>query len=96
MWMNAPIAILFVSALRIIFNTVEFRWKVRQRRTQTYLSHLEKKQLSPKDPRLSSSPTPAKWKRKINYPVVEAAMSDFIGKILKDFVCYFGENKFNP
>ncbi|KAE9613579.1 hypothetical protein Lal_00016340 [Lupinus albus] len=96
MWMNVPIAILFVSALRIIFNTVEFRWKVQQPRSQTYLSHLEKKQLSPKDPRLSSSPTPAKWKRKIDSPVVEAAMSDFIGKILKDFVVDLWYSEITP
>ena len=86
MWMNLPIAILIVSSLRIITNEVEFKWKVKSVRQQTYLSHLEKKQLSVNDSRLSSSPPPPKWKRKIDSPTVEAALNEFIDKILRDFV----------
>uniref|UniRef100_A0A6N2N7V8 PXA domain-containing protein n=1 Tax=Salix viminalis TaxID=40686 RepID=A0A6N2N7V8_SALVM len=84
---DLPISILFVSGLRILCNEVEFSWKVRQSvRRPSYLSHLEKKQLSLNDSRLSSTPPPPKWKRKIDSPVVEAAVSDFIDQILKDFV----------
>lgn len=87
MWMNMPISILLVSALRFLLNNVEFHWKVqRPVRPQSYLSHLEKKQLSVNDPRLSTGPPPPRWKRKIGSPIVEDAMSDFIDKILKDFV----------
>ncbi|KAL1833732.1 hypothetical protein ACET3Z_003383 [Daucus carota] len=86
MWMNVPISILIVCGLRILCNEVEFRWKVRNIRRQTYLSHLEKKQLSVNDSRLSNSPPPPKWKRKIDSPVVEAAMDDFVKKLLQDFV----------
>ena len=86
MLMNIPISILFVVALRILSNKVEFRWKVQPPRPQTYLSHLEKKQLSLDDARLSTSLPPPKWKRKIDSPVVEAALNDFIDLILKDFV----------
>ncbi|CAJ1932700.1 unnamed protein product [Sphenostylis stenocarpa] len=86
MWMNLPMSILFVAALRILLNKVEFRWKVQPHRLQTYLSHLEKNQLSLNDERLSSSPPPPKWKKKIDSPVVEAALNDFIDLILKDFV----------
>ncbi|CAL9022147.1 unnamed protein product, partial [Prunus brigantina] len=87
MWMNIPISILLVSALRFLLNNVEFHWKVqRPVRPQSYLSHLEKKQLSVNDPRLSTGPPPPRWKRKIGSPIVEDAMSDFIDKILKDFV----------
>ncbi|XP_062092348.1 uncharacterized protein LOC133798155 [Humulus lupulus] len=86
MWMNLPMSILLVCALRILLNEVEFRRKVKQVCPQTYLSHLEKKQLSVNDSRLSTAPTPTKWKRKIDSPVVEAAIGDFIDKILKDFV----------
>ena len=86
MWMNLPMSILLVCALRILFNEVEFRRKVKPVCPQTYLSHLEKKQLSVNDSRLSAAPTPSKWKRKIDSPVVEAAIGDFIDKILKDFV----------
>ncbi|KAK7308559.1 hypothetical protein VNO77_42176 [Canavalia gladiata] len=86
MWMNLPMSILFVAALRILLTKVEFRWKVQPPRLQTYLSHLEKNQLSVNDERLSSSPSPPKWKKKIDSPVVEAALNDFIDLILKDFV----------
>lgn len=96
MWMNLPISILFVSALRILFNEVEFRWKVRSVRQPTYLSHLEKKQLSVNDSRLSTMPPPPKWKRKVDSPVVEAAMSDFIDKILKDFVVDLWYSEITP
>ncbi|PIN01094.1 hypothetical protein CDL12_26398 [Handroanthus impetiginosus] len=86
MLMNIPIAILLVSGLRILFNEVEFRWKVRNDRPKSYLSHLEKKQLSANDSRLTTTPPPQKWKRKVDSPVVEAAMEDFISKLLHDFV----------
>ncbi|XP_019420547.1 PREDICTED: uncharacterized protein LOC109330697 isoform X5 [Lupinus angustifolius] len=86
MWMNIPISIVFVAALRILSNKVEFHWKVQPPTRRTYLSHLEKKQLSPNDGRLSSSPPRPKWKKKIDSPVVEAALNDFIDLILKDFV----------
>jgi len=50
------------------------------------LSHLEKKQLSVNDSRLSTSLPPLKWKRKIDAPLVEAAMEDFVNKLLHDYV----------
>ncbi|KAL0454205.1 UNVERIFIED_CONTAM: hypothetical protein Slati_0759700 [Sesamum latifolium] len=86
MLMNIPIAVLLVSGLRILFNEVEFRWKVRSIIPTSYLSHLEKKQLSVNDSRLTSLPPGKKWKRNIDSPVVEAAIEDFINKILHDFV----------
>ncbi|KAL0348378.1 UNVERIFIED_CONTAM: hypothetical protein Sangu_1065600 [Sesamum angustifolium] len=52
----------------------------------SYLSHLEKKQLSVNDSRLTSLPRAKKWKRNIDSPVIEAAIEDFINKILHDFV----------
>lgn len=94
--MNIPIAILFVSALRILFNEVDFRWKDRSVRLQTYLSHLEKKQLSVNDSRLSATPLPPRWKRKIDSPIVEAAMNDLIDKILKDFVVDLWYSEITP
>ncbi|KAF5787034.1 putative Phox domain, sorting nexin, PX domain superfamily [Helianthus annuus] len=86
MWMNVPIAILLVCASRILLNEVEFRRKVKKTEPLTYLSHLEKKQLSVNDSRLSTLPPPPRWKRKIESPIVEAAMEDFINKLLQDFV----------
>ncbi|KAL7236679.1 hypothetical protein ACSBR1_019893 [Camellia fascicularis] len=96
MWMNIPISILFVSALRILFNEVEFHWKVRKIHQQTYLSHLEKKQLSVNDSRLSTMLPPPKWKRKIDSPVVEAAMEEFVNKILQDFVSDLWYSEITP
>lgn len=96
MWMNLPMSIIFVAGLRILFKRVEFRWKVQQPKPLTYLSHLEKKQLSLKDSRLTSLPPPAKWKRKIDSPVVEAAMREFIDKILKDFVVDLWYSEITP
>ncbi|XP_076954833.1 uncharacterized protein LOC143629448 [Bidens hawaiensis] len=86
MWMNVPIAILLVSGSRILLNEIEFRWKMKRTEPLTYLSHLRNKQLSVNDSRLSTSPLPPKWKRKIDSPVIEAAMEDFINKLLQDFV----------
>ncbi|XP_019252042.1 PREDICTED: uncharacterized protein LOC109230955 [Nicotiana attenuata] len=86
MWMNLPIAVLLVFGLRMLFNEVDFRWKVRNVRPPTYLAHLEKKQLSVNDSRLSTSPPTLKWKRKIGSPLVEAAAEEFIDKVLHDFV----------
>ncbi|KAA3462928.1 Sorting nexin-16 [Gossypium australe] len=86
MWMNLPVAIIIVSTFRVIANEVEFKWKVKSVHPRTYLSHLERKQLSVNDSRLSSSPPPPKWKQKIDSPIVEAALNEFIDKILRDFV----------
>ncbi|XP_022746553.1 uncharacterized protein LOC111296480 isoform X2 [Durio zibethinus] len=96
MWMNLPIAILMVSFLRIITNEVEFKWKVKSIRPLTYLSHLEKKQLSVNDSRLSSSPPLPKWKRKTDSPKVEAALNEIIDKILRDFVVDLWYSEITP
>ncbi|XVE49128.1 hypothetical protein DITRI_Ditri01bG0057600 [Diplodiscus trichospermus] len=96
MWMNLPIAILIVSALRILTNEVEFKWKVKSVPPQTYLSHLEKKQLSVNDSRLSSSPPLPKWKRKVDSPMVEAALNEFFDKIIKDFVIDLWYSEITP
>ncbi|KZV41143.1 hypothetical protein F511_10277 [Dorcoceras hygrometricum] len=86
MLMNIPISVLLVSGLWRLVTMVEFRWKVQITRSTSYLSHLEQKQLSVDDSRLSTLPPSKKWKRKIDSPVVEAAIEDFINKILQDFV----------
>ncbi|KAJ8644605.1 hypothetical protein MRB53_006353 [Persea americana] len=65
---------------------VEFRWKVRPVRRPTYLSQLQKKQLSLDDPRISPLPTAPRWRRKTDSPLVEAAVDDFINLILQDFL----------
>lgn len=85
MWTNIPLSILILSAFRYLSYEVELRWKVQPNQRQTYLSHLEKKQISINDSRLSTAPT-TKWRRKIDSPLVEAAINDFINKILQDFV----------
>ncbi|WCJ33796.1 Phox-associated domain Phox-like Sorting nexin C-terminal [Euphorbia peplus] len=97
MWINLPISILFLAALRILSNEVEFSWKKHRRACrQSYLSHLEKKQLSVNDSRLSSALPPPRWKRKIDSPVVEAAINELIDKILKDFVVDLWYSEITP
>ncbi|KAJ0582925.1 putative Phox-associated domain-containing protein [Helianthus annuus] len=86
MWMNVPAAILLVSGVHFIITEVEFRWKIRKPNRQSYLAHLERKQLSVNDSRLTTLPPQPKWKKKIDSPVVEAAMEDFVSKILQEFV----------
>ncbi|CAN1307247.1 Sorting nexin-16 [Linum perenne] len=97
MWINLPVSILIVAALRILSNEVDFYWKPRNLvRPQSYLSHLEKKQLSVNDSRLSSAPPPPRWRRKIDSPVVEASVNDFIDKIMKDFVVDLWYSEITP
>lgn len=86
MWTNIPMSVLILSAFRYLSYEVELRWRVRPSHRQTYLSHLEKKQLSVNDSRLSTVPATSKWRRKIDSPPVEAAIDDFINKLLQDFV----------
>lgn len=83
--MNIPMSIVLFSAICILFDKVEFHWKV-QTRPRTFLSYFEKKQISLNDARLCTKLPPAKWKSKIGSPVVEAAMNDFVEKLLKDFL----------
>ncbi|KAG5037984.1 hypothetical protein JHK86_018824 [Glycine max] len=45
-----------------------------------------KNQLPLNDGHLTYSPPPPKWKKKIDSPIVEAALNDFVDLILKDFV----------
>ncbi|KAK9056701.1 hypothetical protein SSX86_024063 [Deinandra increscens subsp. villosa] len=86
MWMNVPIAIVLISGVHVLISEVEFHWKTRKPNRQSYLSHLERKQLSVNDSRLSTLPPQPKWKRKIDSPVVEAAMEDFVKKVVQEFV----------
>lgn len=55
-------------------------------RRQTYLSHLARRQLSVNDYRLSTMPPISRRRRKIDSPSIEAAIENFIDKILQDFV----------
>ncbi|KAJ0973341.1 hypothetical protein J5N97_021300 [Dioscorea zingiberensis] len=86
MWTNVPLSILILSVFRYLSYELELRWKAQPTHRQTYLSHLEKKQISINDSRLSTAPPTTRWRKKIDSPLVEAAINDFINKILQDFV----------
>lgn len=87
MWMNIPISFLILAAFRYLSYELELKWRVRPDHKQTYLSHLSRKQLPLSDSRISTlPPTTSKWRRKIDSPYVEAAVNDFINKVLQDFV----------
>ena len=85
-----------VSGLRILLNEIDFHWKVRNIQQKTYLSHLEKKQLSVNDSQLPALPTPPKRKKKIDSPIIEAAMEEFIDKLLQDFVVDLWYSEITP
>lgn len=86
MWMNIPISILILCAFRYLTYEVEFRWKVQPINSRSYLSHLQRIQVSPKDSQFSILPQMPSWKKNLNSPPVEAAIYDFISKVLQDFV----------
>ncbi|XP_042456766.1 uncharacterized protein LOC122041219 isoform X1 [Zingiber officinale] len=86
MWTNIPLSFLILAALRFLSYEVELRWRVRPIPKPTYLSHLEKKQLQLDDSHLSTVVTPSRWKKKIDSPLIDSAIDEFISKILQDFV----------
>ncbi|XP_065011222.1 uncharacterized protein LOC135583383 isoform X2 [Musa acuminata AAA Group] len=96
MWTNVPISVLILVAFRVLSYDVELRWRVRPVPKQTYLSHLEKKQLRLEDSRLSIVVPTSRWKRKFDSPLVEAAVEEFINKILQDFVIDLWYSSISP
>ena len=48
------------------------------------------------DSHLSTTLPPPKWKRKIDSPVVEAAIEEFVNKILQDFVSDLWYSEITP
>ncbi|CAL9184417.1 unnamed protein product [Musa hybrid cultivar] len=96
MWTNVPISVLILVAFRVLSYDVELRWRVRPVPKQTYLSHLEKKQLRLEDSRVSTVVPTSRWKRKFDSPLVEAAVEEFINKILQDFVIDLWYSSISP
>ncbi|CAL9119164.1 unnamed protein product [Musa textilis] len=96
MWTNVPISVLILVAFRVLSYDVELRWRVRPIPRQTYLSHLEKKQLRLEDSRLSAVVPTSRWKRKFDSPLVEAAIEEFINKIMQDFVIDLWYSSISP
>ncbi|XP_073013591.1 uncharacterized protein [Typha latifolia] len=96
MWTNIPMSILILSVFRYLSYNVELRWKVQPTRKLTYLYHLAKNQLSVNDYRLSTVLPTSRWRRKIDSPSVEAAIEDFINKILQDFVVDLWYSSISP
>ncbi|WOL02316.1 hypothetical protein Cni_G11035 [Canna indica] len=93
---NIPISVLILVAFRFLSYEVELRWRMRPIPKPTYLSHLEKKQLHLEDSRLSTVVPTSRWRRKIDSPVVEAAIEEFINKILQDFVVNLWYSSITP
>lgn len=65
---------------------MDLRWRVRPVQKSAYLSSVAKRQLSTNDHRLSSFHSSTKWRRKVDSPLVAAAMESLIDKLLRDFV----------
>ncbi|KAK6121392.1 hypothetical protein DH2020_044874 [Rehmannia glutinosa] len=97
MLMNIPIAVLLVFGLRILFNEVEFQWKVHNTRPISYLSHLEKKQLSVNDSHI----TPDKEAPELIHAIVMDALGEvslrikevnLVEMLLSDIVDLIGDH----
>ncbi|KMZ70359.1 hypothetical protein ZOSMA_1G03410 [Zostera marina] len=85
-WTNIPISFLILCGLRYLSYVAELRWRSRPIIKTSYLSHLQRRQISIKNPLLSPLPPMASWKQKINSPLVESAVRDFVNKLMQDFV----------
>jgi sorting nexin-13 len=79
-------SILILSCLRYLSYHVDIRWRVRPVQKSAYLSSASKRQLSTNDNRFSPVQASTKWRRKVDSPLVEAAMEGLIDRLLRDFI----------
>ncbi|KAL0717161.1 hypothetical protein Bca4012_066483 [Brassica carinata] len=89
MWMNLPMAVLILCGLRFFLNQNEFRRNAVPATIQSHLNYSGRRQLSLNDARLSTTQPRSrrkKKKKKINSPVVEDAINDFVDKIVENYV----------
>ena len=88
-WINLPIAILLLAALRRVSFAIEIRWKLPPNEHSTpHLSQLQRRQLSTHDPLLSQASHTAanRWRYSFDSPAVEAAVDDFSRSLINEWV----------
>lgn len=85
-WLNVPIATFLLIFIRYLSFELEIRKRVQELNIPSHLSHLLKHQLSIDDPLFCSPPVSISWRRKIDSPVIEAAVDDFTRRIVQEFV----------
>lgn len=88
-WINLPIAILLLAALRRVSFAIEIRWKVPTIENSTpRLPHLQRRQLSSHDPLLSEASQTAanRWRHSFDSPAVEAAVDELTRKLIDEWV----------
>lgn len=91
-WINLPIAIIVLAALRRVSFDIEIRWRLPPTQTSAVpqLPMLHRRQLSSHDPLLSEASHTAanRWRHYFNSPAVEAAVDEFTRSLIDEWVCY--------
>ena len=82
--------------LRHFYLEFKLQWRMVPVHQESYHSHLKIRQSSHSDPILSSSSISKKWKRKIDSPVVAAAVDNFTLKIVQEFITYLWYTSLTP
>lgn len=88
-WINLPIAILFLAALRRVSFEIEVRWKPRStEHPPPLLPQLNRRQLSSHDPLLSEASRAAanRWRHHFDSPAVEAAVDELTRSLIAEWV----------
>lgn len=99
-WINLPVSILVLAALRRLSFEVEFRWRPRinQSRPQ-YALHQHRRQLTNYDPLLSGLPThvaATRWRRQIDSLVVEKAVDELTRCVIDEFITSLWYSSITP
>ncbi|XP_024400310.1 uncharacterized protein [Physcomitrium patens] len=89
-WINLPIAIIVLAALRRVSFDIEIRWRLPPTQTSAVpqLPMLHRRQLSSHDPLLSEASHTAanRWRHYFNSPAVEAAVDEFTRSLIDEWV----------
>ena len=85
-FLNIPMAVLILAAVRYMSFDLEIRRKVKPQNFPPQLAHLLKHRLSSKDVRLQRTRVSTRWKRKVDSQLVETSIENFTHCIVKEFV----------
>lgn len=83
---NIPLSILIISVLRYFSLEVEIRRRRAHVHQESHLSYFHHRQVSHTDRLLLPPPVSKKWKRRIDSPVIAAAVEEFTRNIVQEFI----------
>ncbi|KAG0586098.1 hypothetical protein KC19_2G064000 [Ceratodon purpureus] len=98
-WINLPIAIIVLAALRRVSFAIEIRWKAPLvEHSVPRLPHLQRRQLSSNDPLLSEASRMAanRWRHSFDSPAVEAAVDEFTKSLIDEWVTNLWYSSITP